>query len=198
MLGLACPSWRLTKTTSSLRAIRSEANVCRSECRVSWRVQFGALEGLAEAFADVAVVEAAAERVGEHEVVCCLVAAGEPVLAHAWRAARRGLPRAVLPRFEPGVLAAARELPVDADQSGLVVDVGPGEAEGKKRASWLLNGGEPRSSRASCRKGHANERVKRTSPASPPTCLGSRRVGLCRRAAHRRCPDADRAPCRSM
>ena len=104
--------------------------MCRSECRVSWRVQFGALEGLAEAFADVAVVKAAAERVGEDEVGRRLVAAGEPVFAQA-PGERRGedhLAPACL-GFEPGVFAAAGELPVDADQSGLVVDVGPGEAE---------------------------------------------------------------------
>jgi hypothetical protein len=93
-------------------------------------LQSGALEGLAEAFADVAVVEAAAERVGEDEVVWCLVAAGEPLLAQA-PGERRGeddLAPSCL-GLEPGVFTAAGELPVDADQSGLVVDVGPGEAE---------------------------------------------------------------------
>jgi hypothetical protein len=93
-------------------------------------LQARALGGLAEAFADVAVVEAAAERVAEDEVARLLGAAGESVLAQA--PGERGGENDLAPSclgLERRVFALAGELAVDADQAVGVVDVGPGQAE---------------------------------------------------------------------
>jgi hypothetical protein len=85
---------------------------------------------LAEAFADVAVVEPSPDGVRKDEVSRLLVAAGEPVLAERLRECG-GEDDLASSRFglERGVLAVAGELPVDADQPGVEVNVGPGEAE---------------------------------------------------------------------
>jgi hypothetical protein len=132
--GFACPSWRETKTMFSPFAISSEAN----ECRRLWkgelprRLQPCPLDGLPEALSHVPVVEPAPQRVAEHEVsrVLVAVAAGEPVLAQA-PDERRGEDHIPPSRhgLELRVLARAGELPVNADQPVLEVDVRPGEAQ---------------------------------------------------------------------
>ena len=53
----------------------------RMESELAGCLQPGALDRVAEAFADVAVVEAAAERIAEDEVMRRLVAAREPAFA---------------------------------------------------------------------------------------------------------------------
>jgi hypothetical protein len=84
---------------------------------------------LPEAFADVAVVEAATERVAKDEVTR-RVATREPAFAQAL-GERQGEDELAASGFglERRVFAVAGELAVDADQSRLVVDVGPGEPE---------------------------------------------------------------------
>ena len=102
----------------------------RVERELPGRLQARALDGLAEAFADVAVVQAAAKRVREDEVARLLVAASEPVLTQA-PGERRGendLAPSCL-GLERRVFALAEELAVDADQPVVVVDVGPSESE---------------------------------------------------------------------
>ena len=83
-----------------------------------------------EGFADVAVVEAAPERVAKDEVTRRLIPVREPAFAQPL-GERRGEDHLASAGFglERGVVAVAGELPVDTDQSGLVVDVSPGEAE---------------------------------------------------------------------
>jgi hypothetical protein len=101
---LACPSWRETKTDVQPLGDqqRREAVPERVERELAGCLQAGALDGLAEAFADVAVVEAAPERVGEYEVTGRLVAAREPAFAQAlgdrWAKMTSRLPASVLSR----------------------------------------------------------------------------------------------------
>jgi hypothetical protein len=89
-----------------------------------------AFDGLAEALADIAVVEAPAEHVGEDEGVRALVRGGEPAFAQELRdrGGEDDLPPTCL-GLERRVLALAGELAVDADQPGVEVDVGPVQAE---------------------------------------------------------------------
>jgi hypothetical protein len=124
----------LTADVDDVQALRDqergEAVPERMEGELPGRLQPRAPDGLAEAFADVAIFEAAAERVRKDEVARLLVAAGEPVLTQApgEGGGENDLASASF-GLERGVFAVAGELAVDADQSGLVVDVGPGEAE---------------------------------------------------------------------
>ena len=109
---------------------RGETVAERVQRELSRRLQPCTFDRLPEAVADVAVVEAAPERVAEHKVTRRLVATGEPAFAQAL-GERRGEDHLASAGFglERGVFAVAGELAVDADQAGLVVDVGPGEAE---------------------------------------------------------------------
>jgi hypothetical protein len=89
------------------------------------------LEGGAEVFADVAVVDAAPDRVTKDEDGWCLVAWGEPAFAEL---ADEGGGEVNIAAAGGGLegceLAVAVELAVDVDERLVVVDVGPGEAEG--------------------------------------------------------------------
>jgi hypothetical protein len=83
---------------------RGEAVAERVERELARRVQVRSFDGLAEAFADVAVVESAAERVREDEVMRGLVVAGEPALAECFR--KRGGARTTS-RLPASVLSGA-------------------------------------------------------------------------------------------
>src|SRR5215211_3185395 len=94
------------------------------------RLDARTFDGLAEVVADAAVVESAAFRVREHEVVGCLVAGDEPALTKEFRdgggedhlASGRW-------RLQFGVNPLSRELAVDPDHAFLEIDVVPAEAE---------------------------------------------------------------------
>ena len=89
-----------------------------------------ALHRRSEAPADVAIVEARAQRVGEDEGVRRLVRGGEPALAqelHDRRSEDHFAP--VRPGLQWPMLAPTGELEVDADQLGVEVDVSPAKAE---------------------------------------------------------------------
>jgi hypothetical protein len=91
----------------------------------------GAPDGAAEFLADVAVAEAASDRVAEHRVVGALK-------LEASQCSRSSFPiegARTTSRLLAAVLSGAYsrrlpcQLPVDVDDGLVVVDVGPGEAE---------------------------------------------------------------------
>jgi hypothetical protein len=102
----------------------------RVQRQLSRRLQPCPFDRLPEGFADLAVVEAAPERVAKDKVVWRLETAREPAFAQALvqRAGEDHLASAGF-GLERGVFTMAGELPMDTDQAGLVVDVRPGEAE---------------------------------------------------------------------
>ena len=96
----------------------------RVECELAGCLEVRELHGLAEVIADGAVVESAADCVGEDEVARGFVVAGEPACAEAL-GERRGEDDVAFAgwRFESAVGATAGELAVDVDQSRVVVEV---------------------------------------------------------------------------
>jgi hypothetical protein len=132
MLAVACPSWRLTKTT--VQPVGDEQRGVAVPERVERESTGGgdaaAFDRGAEVLANVAVVEPAAEGVAEDDVVGPLVGGGKPVLAQELgdcgaRITSR-LPASV---FRACVFAFAGELAMDADHPRRVVDVRPAEAD---------------------------------------------------------------------
>jgi hypothetical protein len=86
----------------------------RVQGQLSWRLQSGALEGLAEAFADVAVVEAAAELANTKSFAALWRLASRCSRRRRASGAARMTSRRPASVLEAGVFAAAGELPVDA------------------------------------------------------------------------------------